>query len=273
MTLLFAALAAFLAGGMNAIAGGGTFITFPTLTVLGGLSEKVANITSTIGVWPGSFSASLSARKDLARMPRNLIVVYSAVSLLGGGLGAGLLLLTPPGAFKLIIPWLLALATSLFAAGQPLSQWLKARTVGAAATTATAGAPTSHLGGWDAPPAWRAATLLLQLVIAVYGGYFGAGMGVMILAGLALSGYEDLHAMNALKVLLAVLVNAVACVVFFFGPVDWAIAGVMGVGSFAGGLVGMGVARRINAPALRRIILAIGATLTVYYFWSAYFRG
>lgn len=265
MHLLYAALAAFVAGGINAVAGGGTFVTFPTLTALVGLSDKIANVTSTVGLWPGSLAAAVSARDDLRRLPRATVVGYSVVSLAGGGLGAGLLLITPAKTFAFIIPWLLTLATTLFIVSKPLSRRIKARVAAAASASGAAAPPSaSH------PVAWRAAAMAMHLLVAVYGGYFGAGMGVMILAGLAVAGFEDLHEMNALKVLLAVLINAVACFVFLWGPVDWAIAGVMAAASVAGGFAGMGLAKRISADRLRVLIITIGVTLSVCYFWRAY---
>lgn len=267
MHLLYAAIAAFLAGGINAVAGGGTFITFPVLTGLCGLTDKIANVTSTVGIWPGSLAAAASARGDLAKLPRPMLISYCLISLAGGGLGAGLLLITPASTFKLIIPWLLLLATSLFTASKPISRWVKAR---AAAAAAHEGATPGLAEDPAHPLAWRLAAIALHLLVATYGGYFGAGMGVMILAGLALAGFDNLHQMNALKVLLAVLINAVACVVFLWGPVNWPVAGVMAAGSIAGGFAGMGLAKRISAEQLRRVIIAIGVALTVGYFWRAY---
>lgn len=239
-----------IAGAVNAVAGGGTFITFPALTGIGGLSEKVANMTSTIGLWPGSAAAVAAAGKDLKRVPPGMIVGYGIISLLGGTAGAILLLVTSTHAFRLVIPWLLGFATLVFAFSKPISRW----------------AGRQH---GDRSLKWTVFVGAIQLAVAVYGGYFGAGIGVLMLAGLSFAGLDSLHQMNALKVLLSTLINLVAALIFLFGPIDWRFAAAMAVASIIGGFAGMYGGRRIQPDKLRLFILAIGVALTAYYFWNA----
>ena len=260
MTLLLVALASFVAAAVNSVAGGGTFLTFPTLTAGAGLSEKVANMTSTVGLWPGSASSIYAARSDFRRIPKSLVATYGAISLAGGIVGSVLLrYYTSTQTFRLVIPWLLLFATVVFAASKPIARW--------------AGRQHGHrtLG-------WTLAVAAMQLVVAVYGGYFGAGIGVLMLAGLSFAGLDDIHQMNALKVLLAALINGVATVTFIVGSlqstgenrIDWPIAGVMALTSIVGGFLGMALARRIPPLALRVVVLAIGMGLTAVYFVRAY---
>jgi uncharacterized membrane protein YfcA len=251
MYLLLVALAAFVAASVNAVAGGGTFLTFPTLTGIAGLSARAANVTSTVGLWPGSLSSVFAAKKDLGRVPRGLIVAYSIISLLGGAFGALLLLMTSDSLFRLVIPWLLGFATVIFAFGKRIAKW------------------AGHVHG-QRSLGWLIFVGVLQMGISVYGGYFGAGIGVLMLAGLSFTGLEDLHQVNALKVLLAMIINGVAVVIFLFGPIDWSSAGAMSVSSTLGGFFGMTLARKISQPVLRAVILCVGIGLTAYYFFKVY---
>lgn len=251
MTILLIFLVSFIAGGVNAVAGGGTFLTFPTLTGVAGLSERVANMTSTIGLWPGSAASVYAARSEFRRLPVGMVLSFSAISLLGGGAGAWLLLNTTDRQFALVIPWLLGFATGIFACSKPIARW--------------AG---RHQGGHSLK--WTAFIGVVQVAVAIYGGYFGAGIGVLMLAGLSFTGLEDVHQMNALKVLLSTLINLVAAVVFLFYPINWPIAAAMAVASIIGGFLGMLGARRVQPDKLRLIIIGIGLCLTAYYFYHAY---
>lgn len=261
MTLLLVAVASFAAAAINSIAGGGTFLTFPTLTGAAGLTEKVANMTSTVGLWPGSASGIYAARADFRRIPNGMLVAYGVISVVGGVAGSVLLrYYTSTQTFRLVIPWLLLFATVVFAASKPIARW--------------AGRPHGHRSAL-----WTAVVGCLQFVVAVYGGYFGAGIGVLMLAGLAFAGLDDIHQMNALKVLLATLINGVAAAVFvvgsIYGPaaenrIDWPVAAVMAGASVVGGFLGMGAARRIPPAALRAVVLGVGAALTGVYFYRAY---
>jgi uncharacterized membrane protein YfcA len=233
MTPIVIAIVAFIAGAVNSIAGGGTFLTFPTLTGVAGLSEKIANMTSTIG------------------LPRAMVISYGIISLIGGILGSLLLLQTSTRTFALVIPWLLAFATIIFAFSKPIARW----------------AGRKH---GDRSLKWTLFVGAVQLVVAIYGGYFGAGIGVLMLAGLSFAGLDDIHQMNALKVLLATIINGVAAAIFLFGPIDWPLALLMAITSSVGGFLGMAYARKIKPGSLRLGILAIGVTLTCVYFAKAY---
>jgi uncharacterized membrane protein YfcA len=251
MTLLLIALASFVAAAINSIAGGGTFLSFPALTGVAGLSEKVANMTSTIGLWPGSASGVYAARPEFRRIPRWMLIGYGIISLVGGAIGAVLRVKTSQHTFRLVIPWLLAFATVIFAFSKPIARW----------------AGRKH---GDRSLTWTLFVGAIQLAVAIYGGYFGAGIGVLMLAGLSFAGLDDLHQTNALKVLLATFINGISVIIFVFGPVDWRLAGVMAVTAAAGGFIGMAVARRIKPDQLRLAILGIGVILTVVYFFKAY---
>lgn len=246
-----------LAGAVNAVAGGGTFLTFPALTGLGGLTEKVANMTSTVGLWPGSASSVVAASHEIRRLPRGLVLGYAGVSLIGGAAGAMLLVSTTDRDFRLVIPWLLAFATVVFAFSKRIARW--------------AGRKHGHRT-WP----WTAAIGAAQFIIALYGGYFGAGIGVLMLAGLSLTGLEDIHQMNALKVLLATVINAAAVVLFVatWGAggqsIAWQYGPAMMGASAVGGFTGMRLSRRVPQPVLRAVVLTIGVALTGYYFWKGY---
>jgi uncharacterized membrane protein YfcA len=252
------AVASFVAASINAIAGGGTFITFPTLTGGLGLNDKVANMTSTIGLWPGSLSSIYPALSEFKRLPKGMLLLYSALSLAGGYAGAILLKTTSVHSFQLVVPWLLLLATVIFAFSKPIARW----------------AGRGH-GREHRSPGWTLLVGVIQLAVAVYGGYFGAGIGVLMLAGLSFVGLDNINQMNALKVFLATLINGVASVVFLFSRqadarVDWKMAGIMAAVSVVGGFFGMAAARKLKQEYLRAVILLVGAGLTGFYFWKNY---
>jgi uncharacterized membrane protein YfcA len=237
------ALVAAAAGAQNAVAGGGTFLTFPTL-LFAGLPARLANGTSTVGLWPASLAGTLAFRGDL-RHERRTLVLFGAVSLVGGLAGALLLLFTPERTFRGLVPWLLLVATLVFALGPLATKRLRARGLHA--------------------PLWL--LVVVQLAVAIYGGYFGAGIGILMLAALALLGMDDIHAMNGLKNLLAALINGVAVVTFVVaGLVEWPVALVMVAGSVVGGYAGARVSKRIDARYVRAFIITVGAVLSVYYF-------
>lgn len=236
-------LAAFLAGALNAVAGGGTFLTFPTL-IFAGVPPIQANASSTVALFPGSFAALAAYRKDLARLKTVHIPAFFAISLLGGLLGALLLLWTPQSVFQGIIPWLLLFATVLFAFGKPISAWISAR------WTLTMGP-----------------LLVVQFFVALYGGYFGGGIGILMLASLGLFGLKDLHVMNGLKTLVAGALNAVATVTFIVaGAVDWRAVVIMLPAAVLGGYGGAALARRVPQPILRGFILTVAVLITGYFF-------
>lgn len=232
--------AAFAAGAINSVAGGGTLVTFPTLVWLG-IAENVANATSTAALWPGSLGSVWGYRRELREADARLYALVLP-SVVGGIVGAVLLQLTPNDIFRRLVPFLILFATVLFMAQEPLQRRFNLSTAHASAAR------------------WLSATMVFQLGVAVYGGYFGAGIGILMLAALSLMGHTDIHRMNAVKNLLAVSINGIAglYLLFFSELVVVRDALFMAVGAIAGGVAGAGAARRIGRPAVRRIVIAIG---------------
>jgi uncharacterized membrane protein YfcA len=249
--LLF--LAGLLAGGLNALAGGGAFITFPAL--LGtGVPPILANTTGTVAVWPGVF-ASLYAYRGRLRARHHPVARWLVLASLGSVSGAFLLLLTTNRSFLLLLPWLMLFATSLFVFGREIT------------------ARIGRLRGSEGPiPPWAAQ--LLVLVIAVYGGYFGGGMGIMTLAVLTLLGMEDIHEMNALKSLLIFVINGAGVLTFALrGMIAWAECAAMIAGAVIGGYSAGRVVLLVEPGKVRRAVVVFAACLTVYFFFKAYWPG
>lgn len=243
MFTLLLIVSAFFAGALNAVAGGGSFLTFPAL-ILAGVPPLNANATSTVAVAPGALASAYGYRRELGKIKEVHLPSFLAVSLVGGLIGALALLWTPERTFEAIVPWLLLFATVLFAFGPKVSAWIR-RTVTVGYTS----------------------VLVTQFFIAVYGGYFGGGIGILILATLGVFGLTDLHAMNGLKTLVSGCLNAVAVVAFVFGgAVYWTEALIMLVAAVAGGYAGAAIARRIPPPILRKFVIGVGVTMTAYFF-------
>ncbi len=243
--------AAVVAGAMNSVAGGGSFITFPTL-VMTGIPSIVANATSTVAVWPGTI-ASVGAYRDDIRRERKLLPGLLAVSVIGGLLGAFVLLRTPQRTFDRLLPWLLLVATLIFTFGARMAAWIRGQPHGDGSA--------AHAG---------VVSWLLQLVIATYAGYFGAGVGFLMLAMLSLAGMSDIHAMNGIKTVLGATANLVAIVAFIWaGKVLWPQALLMAVGSIMGGYGGAHYARKVNPAVIRALVIFIGVGMTCYFFWRA----
>ncbi|WP_035603373.1 sulfite exporter TauE/SafE family protein [Haloferula sp. BvORR071] len=247
--------AGFLAAVMNAVAGGGTMLTFPAL-MAAGLSPVMANTTSTVALFIGMPGSVWAFRKHLAEM-KPWILPLGIASVLGG-LGGGVLLLAlDPKVFKAVVPWLLLMATALFLLNAPIQRRLK-RMRG------------EHAGESEPerPQPWGVA---FQTGVAVYGGYFGAGIGIMMLAGLSLLGLKDLNRINALKSLLALLCN-IASVIWFISKdsVDWHLAGWLVLGSLPGYFLGAHFAQRIPATAVRVIVAVIGFGIAINLFWKQF---
>jgi uncharacterized protein len=254
MAFFLVTLTAFIAGVVNAVAGGGTFLSFPALTYFAGLPQKVANMTSTDGLWPGSAASVVAAWKDFAKIPRAMVISFGLISTVGGALGSVLLMKGSPKSFELAIPWLLAFATTIFGFSKPIARW--------------AGRQHGHR-----TVGWTLFVGFVQFFVAVYGGYFGAGIGVLMLAGLSFAGLDDIHQMNALKVLLATIINGIAAVLFLFTrSVDWHWVVPMAIASTVGGFWGMSIARKVKPDQLRMVILGIGIALTGVYFAKNYFH-
>jgi uncharacterized protein len=254
MTLLDISLffiAAVAGGAVNSVAGGGTFLVFPVLT-MAGLSPFQANIMSTIALWPGTVSSAWGYRKELL-VEKKQLKKFLIVSIIGSIAGTELFLHTSERAFERLVPWLILGATLLFTFGR---KGIKA---------------LNQFSG-EVPPGHKMvgrkiAGIALQLVIAVYGGYFGAGIGILMLAMLQLMGMQHIHQMNALKTVLGTAINAVAFVIFCFsGQVIWSAAPVMIIGAIIGGYVGARMALKVSAEKIRWLVSAIGFAMTMYYF-------
>ena len=248
VALIFSA--AFAAGMINSVAGGGTLVSFPTLLWLG-RDPIIANATSAVALWPGSVAGMFGFRRELAGS-RRLMILLGVPSLAGGLIGAVLLLLTPSQTFSAVVPYLILFATLLFMAGEPINKWLR--------RSRNAGADSSM----DPGRAWWVGAVMFQFFVAVYGGYFGAGIGIMMLAALSLLGLSDIHQMNGLKNFFALSINGVAAIYFIWsGAVRWDDVIVMAAGAIAGGYGGAGLARRLGRPFVRRVVIAIGLAITL----------
>ncbi|MBI5781174.1 MAG: sulfite exporter TauE/SafE family protein [Rhodocyclales bacterium] len=241
------ALGGFGAGAMNAIAGGGTFLSFPALLAIG-LPPVTANASNSVALWPASLASAWAYRRELARYRRHLPRLTLA-AFLGGALGGGLLLVTSNALFARLVPWLLLTATLLFALAPRINRWLDAR---------RRAGPRQTLG-WGGT--------FFQLLVSVYGGFFGAGMGIVMIAAIAMQGIEDLNEINALKNWLSAVIYSVAALTFTLGgAVSWPHTLAVLLAAAAGGYLAGRVARRLPAIWLRRFILLVGTALTLYYF-------
>jgi hypothetical protein len=262
-------LAAILAGALNSVAGGGSFISFPAL-LFTGVPSIPANATNTVALWPGSLASIPPYRKDLTHERRELII-FSAVSVIGGVVGAVILLKTPQALFQRLIPWLLLIATLIFAFGNNAAQWLRQRR--AATANAAGGVEVGETSDSESlsgiAPGALVVVLVIQFAIALYGGFFGGGIGIMMLAGFALLGMRDIHAMNALKAVLASVINGVAIIAFALaGAIYWPQALVMVVGSIIGGYGGAALAHRVPPQYVRRFAIAVGLIISAYFFYK-----
>jgi uncharacterized protein len=280
--------AAYVAGVMNALAGGGTILTFPALIWIG-LDPVVANITSTVALLPGALSSFFGYRKEVSGS-RRWIKLFLLPSFIGGLLGALLLLLTPPVFFATIVPFLILFATVLFALQEPITRRLR-RSGGAAAAIdrgavsgpaaatrqSSAGTGLAAATATSQPPGqlyqvsqkWLVGAVLMQFLVAIYGGYFGAGVGILMLATLGLLGMSDIHQMNGLKNLLGFSINSIAAAAFVVsGNVKWSVATIMAIAAILGGYSGAILARRFGRTFARRAVIVIGIIMTISLFFN-----
>ncbi len=248
---IFLFLAAVIAGTLNAVAGGGTFISFPALLATG-IPAVEANATNTVALWPG-LAASTGAYLRRLSIPQRLLFPLLLTSVVGGWAGSLLLLKTPQRVFLQLVPWLLLGGTLLFAFGNQIR----------------AMAGKTHLVDDSQAMSWQVITVtsIAELVVAIYGGYFGAGIGFMILGMLAALGIRDIHAMGAIRTLLSVVINAAAVLTFILArAVFWSHCLVMIAGAMAGGWFGAHFAQKADPQKVRRVVIAIGLAMSVYYF-------
>lgn len=240
--------AGLLAGAMNAVTGGGTFVSLPALTAIG-LPGTIANASSSVALLPGALASAWAYRRHMRPVEAVSIRALAWLSLAGGLAGAVLLLVTPEAAFDRIIPWLLLVATITLALGPRLSRGL--RRVGL------------HAG--------RRTVLVVQFLLGIYGGYFGGAVGLMMLAAWSLLTEADVAAMTPLRTLMIAAANAAAVLLFIASRnVSWAAALAVMAGAVAGGYVGARIGRRLPPVVLRGMVLAITVGTTAVFFWRAY---
>jgi uncharacterized membrane protein YfcA len=245
---LFAA--AFIAGAINAVAGGGSLITFPALLAFG-YPSKPANVTNTVGLWPGYVGGSWGYREELSRQRRRMAVL-SAPSIAGAIVGSVVLLATPQSAFDVLVPFLILFAVGLMTFQEQLS-----------------GFALRHRWRTEYADAMPVALLVATFLLAIYGAYFGAALGIITLAVFTILIPDDIQHSNALKGMQSLLINAAAVVYFaLFGPVRWGPVAVMAVGAVLGGYLGVGVARRLGRQWLRLAVIAYGTIAAVVLLWQ-----
>jgi uncharacterized membrane protein YfcA len=245
--------AGMVAGAINSVAGGGTLISFPSLVAFGE-PEIVSNATNTAAMWPGSLSSALGYRKDTS-VQRGLLVMLAIPSLVGGLLGAVILVITPAETFKHVVPFLVLFATLLLA-----SRDIIARKLG------NNPADEEHLTTLG-----RIWGVIFQLFVATYGGYFGAGIGILMLGSFSVMGLRDIHKMNAIKTPLATIINITAF--FFFalkGLVVWPLAILMAAGAIIGGYGGARSAKRVNPRLVHYCVVAIGLLVSSWLFIKSF---
>lgn len=244
--LLF--VAAFVGGALNSVAGGGSFFSFPALLFIG-LDPKIANATNSVALWPGSAASVLAYREELQGMQPE-VRLLAPVSLIGGLIGALLLLVTPSDVFRVLLPFLMLGATLLFTFSPRFTAYVR------------------NLDRRnESPTIARNRAVIIQLIISVYGGFFGGGIGILMLAALALMGMDNIHRMNGLKTLLATLINGIAVVAFIIArAVAWVPAAIMVVAAILGGYIGAAVARKIDPKLVRLFVIVVGFSLSAYLF-------
>jgi uncharacterized membrane protein YfcA len=250
-TAIFLFFAGMIGGALNAVAGGGSFVAFPAL-LFTGVPPVQANATNTVALWIGT-TASGGAYRNRLRISRRVMVPLVATSVAGGLIGAFLLIKTPAHTFLRVLPWLMLAATLLFALGKHLTSRFSGGLEHEATSTALVFAS------------------LFELAVAVYGGYFGGGLGIMNLAMLAALGMTDIHAMNALKVVLGAIINGVAVVTFIAAhAIYWPEGVVTTVGAVIGGYSAAHFAQKLPQPWIRSFVILVGTGMTIYFFVRAY---
>ena len=246
-------LAGAAAGAINSVAGGGTLISFPSLVAFG-QPEIISNATNAAALWPGSLSAALGYRKDTS-IQNSLLIMLAAPSLIGGLLGAVILVITPAPTFKHVVPFLILFATLILASRDIFARRLRSNPTGQERVT-TVGL------------VWG---IFFQLLVATYGGYFGAGIGILMLGSFSLMGLRDIQKMNAIKTPLAAIINATAFVFFAFrGLVVWPLAILMAAGSIAGGYGGARLAKHVNPRVLHFCIVTVGLLVSGWFFVTSF---
>jgi uncharacterized membrane protein YfcA len=246
---VFLFVAALFAGALNSVAGGGSFISFPAL-LFTGIAPITANATNTAALWPGTVASTGAYRREFKDDVRRMLPPLIVTGLIGGVLGALILLRTPQATFMRLVPWLLLGATLLFAASGRITRWVQGRNAGG-----------------SGPGLMMVVGLFLELIIAVYVGYFGAGAGILFLALFALMGLKNIHAMNGIKTLVVSAVNGVALIPFIWARVIvWPQALLMLVGASLGGYGGAYFAQKVNPQRIRQLVILVGFAMSLYFF-------
>jgi hypothetical protein len=237
---------AVIAGVINSVAGGGTLLSFPSLIAFG-VPSIPANATNTAALWPGALSSAIAYSKD-TKLYRDLVMPLVVPSIIGGLLGAFALVATPPELFNRIVPFLVLFATLLFALRDNINRWF-------------------NLGGSEegVTALGRVWGFLFQLFVATYGGYFGAGMGILMLGSLSVMGLRDIHRMNGLKTILGTFINVIAFIFFALkGLVVWHLAILMAIGAIIGGYFGARAAKRVDPNYIRAFVILVGLVVSVW---------
>jgi len=258
-TYLILCPAAFIGGAINSVAGGGTLVTFPALMLaIGNIPGAAifANATNTVALCPGAFSGSWGYRRELKEL-WDWVRLLAIPSLLGGITGSMIVVVAPESSFKAMVPWLIGLATLLFILQPRLTPKAKADTSLSSRTQRS-----------------QILVFILQFVIGIYGGYFGAGIGILMLSSLSLLNLGNIHHVNGLKTVLAGLINGVSVVIFVWtGNVKWDLAIPMIVSAIIGGWLGASWARKLDKRLVRRLVITIGVVLTIWYFAQRWMSG
>lgn len=247
LSLLLLAGSGLAAGLVNAVAGGGTFFTFSAL-IASGLPPVMANATSAVAITPGNISSCWAYRREISANLRHFTGL-SVASLLGGVIGAYVLTRTGNAAFRQLVPWLLLFATLLFASSPLIVRLARS------------------LASGERGPGMVAAGLVIQFLVSIYGGFFGAGMGIVMLASMAITEGDDFHRINAAKNLCSMLLQFVAVVIFVIaGLVSWPETLVVGIAAVIGGYAGVAFGRRLPPVVMRWLVIGVGSALTLYFF-------
>jgi uncharacterized protein len=250
---IWLSVAAFLAGVLNAVAGGGSFLLFPAMLSMKMLPVQ-ANATNTVALWPGQLTSIAAYRDDISKN-RQLAWPMGLAGFMGGTAGAIVLLNTPQTTFLHLVPWLLLVAASIFAATGPVTRWIARR--------------KARAGHAPQPPRLRI-VFICTIFVCFYIGYFGAGAGFLIITLLSLFGFEDLNEINALKVVATTMANGVAFLIFVVdGQVVWRYCLLAMVTCAIGGYTSARLARRVPQPVLRGIVIAIGFGMAAWFFWKS----
>jgi uncharacterized membrane protein YfcA len=249
IALAWVFLAGLIAGAINSVAGGGTLISFPSLVAVGE-PEIISNATNTAALWPGSLSSALGYVKDTP-VQRSLLTTLAVPSFIGGLLGAVILTITPAETFRYVVPFLVLFATLVLASRDIFAKRFGSRSASEERVTTAA-------------RIWGA---LFQLFVATYGGYFGAGIGILMLGSLSLMGMQDIHKMNAIKTPLSALINVTAFVFLAFkGYVVWPLAVLMAAGAIVGGYAGARLAKKLDPRLVHISVVAVGLLVSCWFF-------